>query len=165
MGRPMVINNVIDWAIDRNLIKGSTHQAQFIKLVSEVGELNDALFLDPSRDDVKDAIGDILVVMIILCEQLELNFKENYEIVCVEKFKSYNPHNMIIGLISELGGMADIISKGKTDIIYNICSIIYVLNHVANLHKFTLDECLESAYNTIKNRKGKMIDGFFVKSA
>jgi len=26
-----------------------------------------------------------------------------------------------------------------------------------------IDDCIEEAYNTIKNRKGKMIDGVFVK--
>jgi hypothetical protein len=28
-----------------------------------------------------------------------------------------------------------------------------------------MEECLETAYNDIKDRKGKMIDGVFVKEA
>ena len=27
----------------------------------------------------------------------------------------------------------------------------------------TIDDCLETAYNDIKDRKGKMVDGVFVK--
>jgi NTP pyrophosphatase (non-canonical NTP hydrolase) len=34
---------------------------------------------------------------------------------------------------------------------------------LAEMLGFTSVECLEAAYNVIKNRKGKMIDGLFVK--
>ena len=30
-------------------------------------------------------------------------------------------------------------------------------------NNFTIDDCLETAYNDIKDRKGKMVDGVFVK--
>lgn len=33
----------------------------------------------------------------------------------------------------------------------------------AHMHGWTLGECLESAYQVIKDRKGKMVDGVFVK--
>ena len=30
-------------------------------------------------------------------------------------------------------------------------------------NNITIDDCLETAYNDIKDRKGKMVDGVFVK--
>lgn len=59
------VEQVLEWATLRNIIKGSTPLAQFAKAVSEVGELGDAL-LKNNKDEVEDAIGDTLVVLINL---------------------------------------------------------------------------------------------------
>jgi len=44
-----------------------------------------------------------------------------------------------------------------------VFSIAHSLNEIALLENTTLEECLNIAYNKIKNRKGKMINGKFVK--
>lgn len=51
---------VIGWSKDRGILDNSTAQQQFLKLVSEMGELADNLAKDR---DVKDDIGDCLVVL------------------------------------------------------------------------------------------------------
>lgn len=89
---------VLEWAEERLLIKPENSVKQLAKLTEEVGELAGAI-LKNRPDEIKDAIGDIQVVLIILTEQLGLNY----------------------------------------------------------------EECLESAYNVIKNRTGKTINGTFVK--
>ena len=38
-----------------------------------------------------------------------------------------------------------------------------VMINLANMCGFRLEDCLERAYNEIKDRKGKMTDGSFVK--
>ena len=38
-----------------------------------------------------------------------------------------------------------------------------VLINIMARNGLTLEECLEVAYNDIKDRKGKMVDGIFVK--
>ena len=35
--------------------------------------------------------------------------------------------------------------------------------NIAERNNLTIEECLEVAYNDIKDRKGKMVDGVFVK--
>jgi len=40
-----------------------------------------------------------------------------------------------------------------------------VLLNIIERNGLTMEECLEVAYNDIKDRKGKMIDGVFVKEA
>ena len=89
---------VIEWATERGLVKEENAPKQFIKLTEEVGELASALLKKDPYETI-DAIGDINIVLIILCEQLGINYKE----------------------------------------------------------------CLESAYNEIKDRKGKLVDGSFIK--
>lgn len=46
---------------------------------------------------------------------------------------------------------------------YEIITIIGYLDDIAFLENTTLEECLNIAYNEIKNRKGKIINGKFVK--
>jgi hypothetical protein len=43
--------------------------------------------------------------------------------------------------------------------------MIVVLINIAERNNVTLTECCEIAYNDIKDRKGQMIDGVFVKEA
>lgn len=45
----------------------------------------------------------------------------------------------------------------------SIGDMIVVLTMIAKFNNFTLTECYEFAYNEIKDRKGKMVDGIFVK--
>jgi len=40
-----------------------------------------------------------------------------------------------------------------------------VLINIAERNQISLTECLKVAYNDIKDRKGKMVDGVFVKEA
>ncbi len=86
------------WAADRNLIEGSTPTRQIGKLNEECEELSVAIWRS-NTDDIKDAIGDIQVVLAVMCAQLNLD----------------------------------------------------------------IDECREIAWEQIKDRKGKMVDGVFVK--
>ena len=55
------IDNVVQWHHDRNLIDGSTDKDQTLKLLQELGELSDSVC---KGKDIKDDIGDMLVVML-----------------------------------------------------------------------------------------------------
>ena len=89
---------VIEWAKERNLIKLGNAPKQLIKLSEEVGELGSA-FLKNEFNEIKDAIGDIQIVLMILSEQLGIDY----------------------------------------------------------------NQCLNDAYNVIKDRKGKTENGTFIK--
>ena len=88
------------WACARNLIAGSTPQAQVLKLLEEAGELAAAIAKRRSAD-AKDAVGDVVVVLTILSTQLG----------------------------------------------------------------FPIEEAIAAAYEEIKDRKGRMVDGVFIKEA
>ena len=65
-------------------------------------------------------------------------------------------------LIQEVGELSDNLCKGKSPI-DDIGDCMVVLAIIAEQHDLTVTECLEHAYNDIKDRKGQMIDGVFVK--
>jgi len=61
------------WASDRQILQHSNAKAQALKLVSEVGELADAIVKDDPAG-VVDAIGDATVVLIILARLIGVPF-------------------------------------------------------------------------------------------
>lgn len=63
---------VLRWAEARKIIPNSSSHVQALKLVSEVGELCDAV-IKKDRDGVIDGLGDSLVVLIILADIEGLN--------------------------------------------------------------------------------------------
>lgn len=67
-------------------------------------------------------------------------------------------------LIQEAGELSDSICKG-CDIRDDIGDMMVVLINIAERNDISITECLDTAYNDIKDRKGRMIDGVFVKEA
>lgn len=67
-------------------------------------------------------------------------------------------------LQEEVNELKKSISKG-TDPIDDLGDICVVLINIAERNGLSLTACLEYAYEEIKDRKGKMVDGVFVKDA
>ena len=72
--------------------------------------------------------------------------------------------DQVCKLIQEVGELSDNVCKGK-DIRDDIGDIMVVLINIAERNSLTMTECLKVAYDDIKYRKGKMVDGIFVKEA
>ena len=92
----------------------------------------------------------------------------------IEKVKQWHhERNLIHGatdkdqvckLIQEVGELSDNVCKGR-DIRDDIGDCIVVLVNIAERNGISITDCCEQAYNDIKDRKGKMVDGIFVKEA
>lgn len=67
-----VENHIIRWSEARKIIPNSTPMAQYMKLVSEVGELSDATTKN-DRDAIVDAVGDIMVCLVNYCALQDLD--------------------------------------------------------------------------------------------
>lgn len=67
-------------------------------------------------------------------------------------------------LVEEMGELASSLAKG-TDIIDDVGDILVVLINIMERHGLSMRQCLHHAYDDIKDRKGMMIDGVFVKDA
>ena len=70
---------VAQWAEDRNLIEGSNPRLQMTKLFEECEELSHAL-QDDDMKEIVDAIGDIQVVLGVMCAQLQISIDDCREV-------------------------------------------------------------------------------------
>ena len=67
-------------------------------------------------------------------------------------------------LMEEAGELGRAVLKNdREEFVDAIGDMVVVLSNLAHLGGFTIEHCIESAYNEIKNRKGKMKNGTFVK--
>ena len=62
------------WAVDRNVVSGDV-KAQMVKLLEEAGELAEGINKN-KQDLIIDSIGDVYVVLVILCMQLGLDIND-----------------------------------------------------------------------------------------
>lgn len=80
--------------------------------------------------------------------------------------KGASPHAQMLKMTEEVGELAHGIARGNEVLIKDaIGDCVVVLTILAAQNGFTIEECIEAAYEQIKDRKGKMIDGVFVKDA
>ena len=67
-------------------------------------------------------------------------------------------------LMEESGELAEALLKNdRPEIIDAIGDMVVVLTNLAALENLRIEDCVQSAYDVIKNRKGKMENGTFVK--
>lgn len=75
-----------------------------------------------------------------------------------------NRNKQFIKLIEEIGELAQGMAKNDiVQIIDSIGDVQVVLIILAELYNLDSDKCLESAYIQIKDRKGKTVNGIFIK--
>lgn len=145
------------WATDRKLVINGNIETQILKLLSEFGELADAV-IKSRPHEVKDAIGDMMVVLsniasidgferANLLEYCDLKEEQSFD-MCV--------NCLIYNIAIDIGHL--------NDGFYNARYIITSLKRIAAKYNFTLIECWAAAYNEIKDRKGYVNEhGNFVK--
>ena len=80
-------------------------------------------------------------------------------------YKSGDSKTQYVKLMEESGELARaILKQDKPEIKDAIGDMIVVLTNLAYLEGFDVEDCVTSAYDVIKNRKGKMENGTFMKS-
>lgn len=70
---------VLQWAKDKNLLKKENALKQYTKLQEESNELLIAI-LDKDIHEQQDALGDVLVVITILANQLGFDIEECFDL-------------------------------------------------------------------------------------
>lgn len=65
-------------------------------------------------------------------------------------------------LVQEVGELSESICKGL-DVSDDIGDIMSVLINIAERNGLTIQDCLASAWEDVKDRKGQMRDGVFIK--
>jgi NTP pyrophosphatase (non-canonical NTP hydrolase) len=70
--------------------------------------------------------------------------------------------DQVLKLIQELGELSDSVCKGK-DVKDDLGDMMVVMLNIMERQGVSMEECLSTAYNDIKDRKGRMVDGIFIK--
>lgn len=66
-------------------------------------------------------------------------------------------------LIEEVGELAEGLAKDRPAAIVDIGDAVVVLTILAAQVGMQIEDCIEAAWNEIKDRKGRMQDGVFIK--
>ena len=79
-------------------------------------------------------------------------------------YEKGNSHTQYVKLQEEAGELAKALLKNdRPEIVDGIGDMIVVLTNLAYIEGLFIEDCIESAFSEICNRKGKMINGTFVK--
>ena len=166
---------IIGWGIERNILgvtgEGSLH-GQSLKTIEELNEMNEAI--DAGDDDLlRDAIGDVYVTLVMLAylggvtlgKIIDSYARPDRNIVA-RMILTPNSETglLVLRLNSSLQAME--IDDG-IECIRNMekClnDIYYHIGIQAAFNGMTMEECVDAAWNEIKDRKGRMVHGIFVK--
>jgi len=79
-------------------------------------------------------------------------------------YENGDPKTQALKLVEEVGETCRaILKEDLPETIDGIGDCVVVLTNLAELVGYPIEKCIESAYNEIKNRKGKMANGTYVK--
>ena len=77
-----------------------------------------------------------------------------------------DPKGQALKLGEEFGELFEGMAKDDEDLIKDAIGDMYVVMTILSEQLgFTIEECIEIAYAEIKDRKGRMVDGVFIKEA
>lgn len=153
------IEKVKQWFIDRDLENGGRLDKQSLKLSEEFGELC-AGYLKKNEQLTKDSIGDCAVVIVGLALLIKVDVHKIFE-------SSENDRDVMTCFsllsrnISDFHIYSDSFSKGFCQV--SLIRTIRWLKSLSTALGYDFDECFELVYQKIKDRKGRWIDGSFVK--
>lgn len=96
-------------------------------------------------------------------DELVLNVEEWAKAKGLDKAES---SKQFLKVVEELGEVASALVRGQEEELKDgIGDVIVTLIILAQQQGLTVEECLAFAYDEIKNRTGKMVDGVFVKAS
>lgn len=152
------------WAVDRELDKKGTVEGQAIKTAEELAELIKGI----SKGDInliKDSVGDVYITLVIgnmLYKRFDLSriYIENEDFLSKieESSLSYNKSRQIRLLAFKIREIIE-----NEYVVENLRNTQYLLLRIAKMYNLDFKDCVEAAYKEIANRKGKTVNGTFVK--
>ncbi len=164
---------ILGWARDCNLIEGSTPAKQIDKLFEKLGEFAGAAARSgvPEKREamllkMQDGIGDAFVVMCILAEQMSIAL----DFTKMERYNDCVTNRVMYLTAGCLAGLSEALERGveQIDDVKNAEHFYFAISSAEALAEslgFVYLDCVAMAWNEIKDRKGRMIDGVFVKEA
>lgn len=154
---PLLIEKIENWSKVRGIDKLS-YQEQRYKIMEEFGELFGAYYRG-NLEDLKDSLGDIVVTLIIYVQQFssgEIDFFEEFWWVDKGAFNYLGFH------LDQIAISTNLIWSGARGI-WVLRDVVADLKHIAKYYDWNLTDCVEHAWLEIKDRKGQVVDGKWIK--
>lgn len=149
------------WFRDRHIEEGDVDK-QTIKLFEEAGELSGAYLRGHSKE-IMDGIGDVAVVVVGLSMLLNFDTEKVF-------FEDTNtPHEISVeeGISAMLlNGTEAFFNKrlqNKFSVSFNLSRILNHLIAICEMLGYEFEDCFQVAYNEIKDRKGRWMNGVWIK--
>lgn len=135
------------------------------KLMEEFGELCGGIAKN-KPEVIKDSIGDCFVALVILTKQLKVEL--DFGCLFAETYKNLQKTNddqtlSTLLFISRSGKLADCIGY-HDDPYLEIAGLFSLLTLISSKLYLDLSDCIQHAYDQIKDRKGVMREGIWIKS-
>lgn len=156
-GNFMITPSVIDWIMTNARV--SMYNPNRCYVYNKA--LNEYLKLLPSHT------GESVDKILFRKEPKQKKVFKNIRSWAEEKgiYAKGDPKTQFVKLIEEVGELSKAILNGnKEEQKDGIGDSIVVLTNLAHLLGFKVEDCIDAAYNEIKNRKGSMQNGTFVKN-
>ena len=152
------VANVRQWSTVRGIYEHSNATTQALKACSEAGELCDAV-IKGDRAAMMDAVGDVAVCLVNVAALHNFGGL-HIEDGCDEVYSLHHGAAMIAGLCA---GMSCALAMDEIADV-EIQEALWSLDDFCNFAGLDFLQCCESAWNEIKDRKGRMVaGGAFVK--
>ena len=157
---------IISWAMWRGLHKKGTVEGQAIKTAEEVAELIIGLSKN-DKDKIIDSIGDVYVTLVVgNLIRGKADFEKAFKRAETDSKNivgHYGAPDKAEQIINLMMATKEVLILGYTT--HTISFLLMVIMIVAGENQLNLKNCVESAYQEIKGRKGRIIDGTFVKES
>ena len=156
-----------EWAKERKIYEQLTPFDELLKTHEEVGELIKACY-DNDKPAIQDAIGDVMVTLINYCHFIKVDITRSIKQARDLSVSDNDTMLSVINAYNALGRLMSVYMWNEGKEIsepseLRVFSILHYLNGIAHLEGTTLEECLNIAYNEIKNRTGRIINRKFIK--
>ena len=133
---------ILGWAKDKNITREECIPMQKLKLIEEVGEIANAIVKN-KKEEQADGIGDAFVVLTILAKQ------NGEEFETVDVYSNFEDTEL-----------ADLLAM----IIYSEYNVDFgVFLELCKRLNLNILDCVSSAWDEIKDRKGRTEGGVFLK--
>lgn len=152
---------VENWAEKKGILEHGTPMKQLLKTLEEITELHAAIE-DDDTEEVIDAIGDVVVTLVIYAKMKSITlFPNGSEELSDSKGTAQDPY-FILDNCNKLMQLEKF-TNDSIEKYYTVQMMLFLLNQIANRFDLKVWECFHSAYKVISKRKGKMVNGTFVK--
>ena len=151
----------MEWETDHGRFKIDSDTIQWIMKNVKTSMYN------PNRSYIYNKAFSVFINKpVVKCSKKPLKMFENIRTWADERgiYAKGDSKTQLIKLQEEMGELAKAtLEKDQPEVIDAIGDMVVVLTNLAHLNGVHIETCIAEAYNVIAKRKGKMINGTFVK--